>query len=166
LKPEAGTTLVVFDTPVDSWYAWLGVAAASTALVGAAVGLPTAPPPDAAGVADTVDRAAASERGARAEHPLDAAEVRVTPERVGLRSDGGTVHARFVYGPVTPVGTDGRLRRVLAGARPESVFGSAREFRRVAARARRADGRWRPVDGPLVVRHVVWEGESVTLVGA
>jgi hypothetical protein len=165
LKPEAGTTLPVFDAPVDGWYAWLGVAAASTALVGAAVGLPTTPPPDAAGVADTVDRTAASERGARAEHPLDAAAVRVTPERVGLRSDGGTVHARFVYGPVTPVGANERLRRVLGGARPGAVFGSAREFRRVAARARRADHPWRSADGALVVRHVVWEGYGVTLVG-
>jgi hypothetical protein len=156
----------VFDTPVDGWYAWLGVAAASAALVGAASGLPTAPPPDAAGVADTVDRTAATEYEARAEHPLDAAAVRLTPERVGLRTDAGTVHAEFVYGPVVPVGDDAALRAVLAGARPGSRFGSADGFRDAVERARDRDHGWRRVDGPLVVRHVVWEGVDVTLVGS
>ncbi|MFB6168630.1 MAG: hypothetical protein ABEJ43_07260 [Haloferacaceae archaeon] len=156
----------MFDAPVDGWYAWLGVAVTSAALLGAAVGLPTTPPPDAAGVADTVDRTAATEYGARAEHPLDAAEVRIDPERVGLRSDAGTVHAPFVYGPVTPVASDEALETVLAGARPDRQYDSPDEFRRAAARARARDSRWRRVDGPLVVRHVVWEGVDVTLVGA
>lgn len=158
----------MFDAPIDGWYAWLGVATASAALLGAAVGLPTTPPPDAAGVADTVDRTAASEYDARAEHPLDAAEVRLHPERIGLRTDAGTVHAPFVYGPVTPVAGHDELEAVLAGARPGGQFGSPDEFRRAAnrARARARDRGWRRVDGPLVVRHVVWEGADVTLVGA
>lgn len=158
----------MFDVPIDGWYAWLGVAATSAALLGAAVGLPTTPPPDAAGVADTIDRTAATEYGARAEHPLDAADVRLHPERVGLRTDAGTVHAAFVYGPVTPVAGHGRLEAVLAGARPAGRFDSPGELRRAAARARsRARDRgWRRVDGPLVVRHVVWGGVDVTLVGA
>jgi hypothetical protein len=156
----------VFDAPVDGWYAWLGVAATSAVLLGTAVGVPTTPPPDAAGVADTVDRTAATEYGARAEHPLDATEVRVGTERIGLRTDAGTVHATFVYGPVTPVAGDEALAAVLAGARPGGRFGSPGEFRRAAARARARDGGWRRVDGPLVVRHVVWEGADVTLVGA
>jgi len=156
----------VFDAPVDGWYAWLGVAAASAALLGATVGLPTTPPPDAAGVADTVDRTAASEYDARAEHPLDAAEVRIDTERIGLRTDAGTVHAPFVYGPVTPVAGHDELGAVLAGARPGGEFDSPGDLRRAAARARARDGGWRRVDGPLVVRHVVWEGVDVTLVGA
>jgi len=156
----------VFDTPVDGWYAWVGVAAASAALVGAAAGLPTTPPPDAAGVADTVDRTAATEYGAYAEHPLDAAEVRLTPRGVALRADSGTVTATFVYGPVTPVGGDEDLRAVLRGVPPERRFDSTAEFRRAAARARANEDRWRRVDGPLVVRHVVGEGYDVTLVGA
>jgi hypothetical protein len=156
----------VFDTPVDGWYAWLGVAAASAALVGAAAGLPTTPPPDAAGVADTVDRTAATEYGARAEHPIDAAEVRLTPDRVGLRTDAGTVHAEFVYGSVVPVAGDAALRAVLSGVPPESRFGSADAFRDALRRARTSDHEWRRADGPLVVRHVVWEGVDVTLVGA
>jgi hypothetical protein len=156
----------VFDAPVDGWYAWLGVAAASAVLLGVTAGLPTTPPPDVAGVADTVDRTAASEYGARAEHPIDAAEVRIDPERVGLRTDAGTAHAPFVYGPVTPVAGNEDLAAVLAGARPDGQFGSPDEFRRAAARARARDRGWRRVDGPLVVRHVVWEGVDVTLVGA
>ena len=158
----------MFDVPVDGWYAWLGVAAASAALFGATAGLPTTPPPDAAVVADTVDRTATTEYGARAEHPLDAAELRLHPERVGLRTDAGTVHAAFVYGPVTPVAGDAELEAVLAGARPGGQFDSPGELRRATTRARsraRDDG-WRRVDGPLVVRHVVWEGVDVTLVGA
>jgi hypothetical protein len=156
----------VFDAPVDGWYAWLGVAAASAALLGTAVSLPATPPPDAAGVADTVDRTAASEYDARAEHPLDAAAVRLGPEQVGLRTEAGTVHASFAYGPVTPVAGHAELAAVLAGARPDGEFDSPGDLRRAAARARARDHGWRRVDGPLVVRHVVWEGVDVTLVGA
>ncbi len=156
----------MFDTPVDGWYAWVGVAAASAALVGAAAGLPASPPPDATGVADTVDRTTATEYGAYAEHPTDAAEVRLTPHRVGLRADSGTVTAAFVYGPVTPVGGDDDLRAVLRGAPPERRFDSAGAFRLAAAQARTSESRWRRVDGSLAVRHVVGEGYDVTLVGA
>ncbi|MFB6160814.1 MAG: hypothetical protein ABEJ61_06515 [Haloferacaceae archaeon] len=156
----------MFDAPVDGWYAWLGVAAASAALFGVAAGLPTAPPPDAAGVADTVDRTATAEFDATAEHPLDAAAVELTPRSVGLRNDAGTTHARFVYGPVTPVVEGTPLWRVLAGVPPDRAFESDRAFRRAVERARRRAARWRPVDGPLLVRHLALEGQDVTLVGA
>ncbi len=156
----------MFDTPVDGWYAWVGVAAASAVLVGTAVGLPTTPPPDAASVADVVDRTAATEYGAYAEHPLDASEVRLTPRGVALRSDAGAVTAAFVYGPVTPVGSDDDLRAVLRGVPPERRFSSTDELRQAAEQAQANESRWRRVDGPLTVRHVVGEGYDVTLVGA
>lgn len=165
MKPEGAATLAVFDTPVDGLYAWVGLTVASAALVGVAVGLPTAPPPDAAGLADTVDRTAASEYTASATHPVDAESVRLTPERVGLRNDAGTVHAEFVYGPVTPV-AGAALRAVLDGAPPSRVFASPGGLQRAVAAARERDHEWRHVDGPIVVRHVVWEGEHVTLVGS
>lgn len=157
----------MFQVPVDGWYAWLGVAATGIALLTVALGLPTAPPPDATGVADAVDRTAATEYGGSAEHPLPAATaVRITPRGIDLRNEAGTTHARFVYGPVTPVRGDGPLRRILEGAPPEPVVGSPAELRRRASAARDRSARWQPADGRLVVRHVELEGRDVTLVGA
>lgn len=156
----------MFEVPVDGWYAWLGTAATSVALLAVVLGLPTAPPPDSTGAADTVDRTAATEYGASAEHPLDdASAVRLTPRGIGLRNDAGRTHATFAYGPVTPAHA-GPLRQVLDGAPPEAVFGSAAALRRAAMAARAREARWRPVDGPPLVRHVSLEGEDVTLVGA
>lgn len=157
----------MFEVPVDGWYAWLGVAAASVAVLAAVLALPTAPPPDAAGAADVVDRIAATEYGASAEHPLDAAsEVRISSRGIGLRNDAGTTSATFVYGPVTPVEGGGPLRRVLEGASPDVVFDSPAELRRTATAARERRATWRPVDGRLIVRHLALEGTDVTLVGA
>lgn len=156
----------MFDTPVDGWYAWLGVAAASATLFGVATGLPTAPPPDAAGVADTVDRTTTAEFEATAEHPLDAEAVELTPRGIGLRNDAGTTHATFAYGPVTPVAEGTALWRVLVGVPPDRAFDSDRAFRRALERARGNDTGWRTVDGPLRVRHLTLEGRDVTLVGA
>lgn len=156
----------MFGVHADGWYAWLGVAAVGVAVLAVVLGLPTAPPPDAAGAADAVDRTAAAEYGASAAVPLDAARrVVIDPRGIGLRNDAGTTRATFAYGPVTPVGGGGPLRRVLEGAPPGTVFGSAAALRRAAAAARDRDGGWRPVDGPLLVRHVALEGRDVTLVG-
>jgi hypothetical protein len=166
LKYGAGTSSPVFDVPIDGWYAWLGVAATSAAALGAVAGLPTAPPPDAAGLAGTIDRTAATEHGATASHPVEAERIRVEPRGVGLANDAGRTHATFAYGPVTPVGDDSRLRRVLAGAPPTRVFDSPAALRRAAGRARDRPTRWRRIDGPVRIRHVVVEGEDVVLVGA
>ncbi|MFB6302249.1 MAG: hypothetical protein ABEH78_05245 [Haloferacaceae archaeon] len=157
----------MFGPPVDGWYAWLGVAAAGVAVLAVVLGLPTAPPPDAAGTADVVDRIAATEYGASAERSLVAATgVRITPRGIGLRNGAGTTHAAFAYGPVTPVRSGGPLREVLEGAPTAAAFDSADEFRRAAAAARDREAEWRPVDGRLIVRHVALEGTDVTLVGA
>lgn len=156
----------MFDVPVDGWYAWIGLAVASVVVLGTAASLPIVPPPDAAGVADTVDRAASAEYGATATHPLDADAVRLGPRRIGLRNDAGTTHAAFGFGPVTPVRVGMQLDRVLDGAPPGAAFESGEAFRQAVIAARSRDPRWRPVDGPLVVRRVSWEGVDATLVGA
>lgn len=166
LKCESGTSRPVFDVPIDGWYAWLGVATTSVAALAAVAGLPAAPPPDAAGLAGTVDRTAATEYGATATHPIEAERIRIGPRGVGLANDAGRTHATFAYGPVTPVGDDPRLERVLAGAPPDRAFDSPAALRRAAARARERPARWRRVDGPVRVRHVALEGSDVTLVGA
>ena len=155
----------MLGAPVDAWYVWLGLSLAGVVLVGVGATLPTAPPPAATAVADTVDRTASTDRQATAEHPLDAAAMRLGPRRVGLRNDAGTTHAAFAFGPVTPVSGSRPLDAVLRGAPPSSRFASGDALCAASADARAREARWRPVDGPLVVRHVVWEGCDVTLVG-
>jgi hypothetical protein len=155
----------MIGVPIDAWYTWLGLSLAGIALVGVAATLPTTPPPAAADAAETVDRTAATEHPATAEHPLDARSIRVGARQLGLRNDAGTTHATFAFGPVTPAaGSDG-LRAVLRGAPPSTRFRSGTALCNAATAARRQTPQWRPVDGPLLVRHVVWEGCDVTLVG-
>jgi hypothetical protein len=154
------------ELPVDAWFVWIGLAVASVAILGAVGSLPTRPPPDAAGVADTVDRLAAGDADATAEHSLDADAYRVGTRRLALRNDAGTARARFVFGPVTPVRGDGPLAAVLSGAPPSATFDSPSAFRRAVRRARTRDSAWRPAPESLVVRRVSWGGVDVTLVGA
>jgi len=151
--------------PVDAWHVWLGLSLAGVVLVGVGATLPTAPPPAAASAADTVDRLAATERSATAEHPLDATAIRIGARRIGLRNDAGTTHATFAFGPVTPASGSQALRAVLRGAPPDSRFETGDALCEVSAEARAQTPRWRPAEGPLIVRHVVWEGCDVTLVG-
>jgi hypothetical protein len=155
----------MFGVPVDAWYTWLGLSVASIALVGVGAALPTAPPPDAADAAETVDRTAATAHPATAEHPLRARSVRVDPRGIGLRTDAGTTHATFAFGPVTPATRSDALETVLRGAPPGARFDSGEALCEAASTARAVPARWRPADGPLIVRHVVWEGCDVTLVG-
>jgi len=154
----------MFDVPVDAWYVWVGLSVVSVALFGVGASLPSGPPPAAADAVDTIDRTAATDRTAAAEHPLDADAVRIAPRQLGLRSDAGTTHARYAFGPVTPA-VRPPLTDLLRGVVPESRFDSGVELCAAAERAREREPRWRPVDGPLVVRHVVWGGCDVTLVG-
>ncbi|MFC6826399.1 DUF7283 family protein [Halopelagius fulvigenes] len=159
----------MLDVPLDSWYAWFGLSLASLALVGAVAGLPTTPPPNAADAAETVDRVAAAEYDATAEHPLDASAIRIGTRRISLRNDAGTAHATFGFGPVTPVPVgDSPLRAVLHGAPPESVFESKAAFQQavVDARVGADDATWRDVDRTLIVRRTSWEGVDVVLVDA
>lgn len=155
----------MFDAPVDAWYVWLGLSVASTAVLGVAAALPTAPPPDAAAAAATVDGVASSPYAAFGEYPLDGVErVRITPAGLGLAGVGGRAHASFRYGPVTPV-QDGRLSRVLDGADPRRVFGRPGALASAARTARERTLGWRPAPERLRARRVTWEGVDVTLVG-
>jgi len=157
--------LAMIGVPVDAWYVWIGLSIAGLALVGVGAALPTAPPPNAGDAADTVDRTAATAHPSTAEHPLDATAMRIGPRRLGLRNDAGTTHASFAFGPVTPALDARPLRAVLRGAPPAAHFGSGTELCDASVAARERAPRWRPVDRPLIVRHVVWEGCDVTLVG-
>jgi hypothetical protein len=155
----------MFEAPVDAWYVWLGLAVASTATLGVATSLPAAAPPDATGVARTIDSTAASQYPAVGRHPApNAAAVRVGGGRVSLRGPGGTARAALGYGPVTPVGDDDRLQAVLRGEPPARAFGSPEAFERALHRQRAADPRWIETDS-VVVRRLSWEGIDAVLVG-
>lgn len=159
----------MLDAIAEAWYGWLGLSIASVALFGAAAGLPTAPPPDADAAGATIDRVAAAEYAATAEHPLDATAIRLGTRRIGLRSDAGTAHATLSFGPITPVPTEqSPLRDVLHGTPPDRAFDSPEAFRAavVEARADATEAPWRPVDRTLVVRRVSWEDVDVVLVDA
>jgi hypothetical protein len=155
----------MFDAPVDAWYVWLGLAVASLAVFGSASSLPTTPPPDAVGVADTVDAVAAADHETTAEHPLSASAVRVGPHRLALRNDAGTSHAEFAFGPVTPAARDTRLERVLHGTPVDVVFDDRQAFHQAVIDARTRDPSWRETDRSLIVRRVSWGAQDVTLVG-
>lgn len=155
----------MFDAPVDAWYVWMGLTLASTVVFAVAAALPTAPPPDAAAVAGTVDGVAASNYDATGEHPLDGVDrIRLSPSGVALESDGGRAHATFRYGEVTPA-RDGRLARVLDGASPQRLFDAPVDLSAAARAARDRPVRWRRAPDRLRVRHVTWEGVDVTLAG-
>jgi len=68
----------MFETNVDATYAWLGLALVSVAAAGVAATLPASPPPDASGVAHTIDSVADGPHPARAEHGLAASQMRLT----------------------------------------------------------------------------------------
>lgn len=155
----------MFDVPIDSWYAWLGVAAVSVIAFGTAASLPTAPPPDATSVADAVDRTAASQYGATAEVPIDAGQLRLGRQQIGLRNGAGSSHASFAYGPVAPASDDPRLDAVLRGAPPAREFDSPAALSAAGADAGTNDPVWRSATGTILVRHVTWGGVDVTIVG-
>ncbi len=155
----------MFETPLDAWYVWLGLAAVSATAVGVVTGMPAAPPPDATGAAGTVDRIAASEHGTVAERPLPNTEaVRVGTDTLSFRGPGGTTHALVGYGPMTPAASNAALHDVLHGTPPERVFDSPAALERAAATKRDRRPAWTETDR-LVVRRVRWEGTDVLLVG-
>lgn len=163
----------MFNIPIDAWYAWIGLSIASIALIGAVSGLPATKPPDAAAVATTIDRVGAAEYPATAEHPVSADAIRLGTYRIGLKSDAGIAHATLAFGPITPVcsnsnhSSENRLCDVLYGSPPAYVFDSEAAFLDAVTTAQMngMDVAWRPVDGPVVIRRVSWNNESVVLVG-
>jgi hypothetical protein len=162
----------VFETHLDATYAWLGLAAVSVATAGVAATLPASPPPDAAGVAHTVETVANGEYPATAEHGIAADRIRLTNRSISLGGEGGNARAPL-HGPrITPVPTggrggvgDGRLRRVLEGVPPGAAFDGPDALSAAAERARAADRGWRPAPERLTVRRVHYGGVHVTLVG-
>jgi hypothetical protein len=161
---------VDLEAPADAWYVWLGVAAVSVGLAGIVVGLPSGPPPDAAGLAGTIDRVAATEHTATAATDHDATEVRIGPERLTLRNDEGVAHARISFGQmvhVRAVASEHRetLLALLDGT--TAVDDRHRELlAEIVADHPGVPSEWYPAQGRLQVRSVAVGGQTVLLVVA
>jgi len=149
--------------PVDSPALHAGLVIAAAAMLAVAGSLPSRPAPDAAGVADTVDRIAVADGPATASHEHGAETVRLRPTSIAMRNDGGTARATFAFGSVVPA-ENGSLAEVLAGAAPESVFDDRAAFRAAVDAARERAARWVRSDR-ITVTGVSWDGYRVTLVG-
>jgi hypothetical protein len=156
----------MFDPSIDAVAIWLGLALAGLVVAGVVVELPSPRPPDATAAASTVDAVDAASYPSTASHPVDADAVRVGTDRLSLRGPGGTSHATFAYGSVTPASPDSPLCAVARGAAPSSAFTSPVRFAGAASSSRDRSPTWQAVERPLVVRKVSWEGVEVTLVCA
>lgn len=154
----------MFDAPLDAWYVWIGLSVVGAATLGVVSGLPASPPPDADAAAETVDGIAASQHARSDTHRLSNADaIRVGVDSLSLRGPGGTAHAPFGYGPVTPVMGE-KLDDVVSGTPPERVYESPDAFERALRNARENSPEWRQTDR-LVVRRVSWGDVDATLVG-
>ncbi|MBP1985584.1 DUF7283 family protein [Halolamina salifodinae] len=150
--------------PIDSPALHAGLVVAAAAFLAVAGSLPASPAPDAAGVADTVDRVAVGEASTAANDDHAADRVRIRPTGIAMRNDGATARATFAFGPVVPV-RDGPLRAVLEGESPEAVFDDHAGFIDAVETATERKPRWVRSDR-IAVRGVSWDGDRVTLVGA
>jgi hypothetical protein len=151
--------------PADVPPIWIALLVVSATVLGIVLSLPSAPPPDAPRVAQSIDAVAATDHTAAATVPIDVGDVRLSPHEVALRSGGGTAHATLHYGPVTPVQQDSDLAAVLHGAPPETVFDSPEAYRAARDRARTANSTWEPARTELAVRRVQYGEVTDVLVG-
>lgn len=156
----------MFDTPADAWYVWIGLSLLGATLLGIVTQLPDAPPPDAAGPANTVDAVAGGRHAGTGTYPLAADAVRIESHRIGLRTGDETAFETLAYGPVTPVREGTLLWEVLRGARPDHVFESPESFASAIERANERERTWRSAPDALDVRTVTWQDAEATLVGA
>ena len=156
----------MLDVPVESTYVWIGLAVVSASVFGLALRVPASPPPDATRAAQTVDGVASSPYEASGRHPLDADEIRLGRDRIGLRTDGGAAHAAFAFESVVPALGSDRLRVVLRGRPPRAVFEDRAAFAAALEAARTREPRWQPAPETLLVRRVTWGEVNATLVGA
>jgi len=153
----------MFETHVDTLYLWVGLGTVSVAVLGVVVGLPTTAPPDATDAAATIDEVTTSPAGSVKHRRLIADEWVLDGRAIRLRNGGGTATARLLRAAV-PARTE-KLRTVLDGERPETVYDSPDAFRRDIRAAGNTDADWKPAPDRLTVRHVAWGGTDVTIVG-
>lgn len=154
----------MFGLPADAGWIWLGLLVGSAAMFGVVADLQAAPP-DAERVAGAVDEVAASDHHASGSVAVDAESIELGPRSVSLRGPGGTAHATFEYGPVTPVKPGSDLDSVLEGQPPGRVFDTPEAFADALDRATETDGGWQAVESPVTIRRVRYGGVDGVLVG-
>lgn len=154
----------MLDAPLDGVVLWTGLGLVSVVALGLVLALSATAPPDAAAVADAIDRVAASQYEASGTIDVSADAIRLGSSRVSIRRASRTTHAALAAGPVTPVG-DGRLRRLLRGRPPRAEFDSQQSFRRALERYPAGSAEWQAVPARLRVRSVQWGEVDATLVG-
>ncbi len=156
----------MLGVPVDTWYVFLAVSIASTAIAGVGTQLTASHAPSAASVAATIDEVAASPAPTTGRHPLGADRIELGTRTLTIAYGDRTDQARYRFGPVVPIEADQRLQTVLAGAPPQHVFNSQAAFNETLATARARAPVETSVDGSVRVRTVAWNDTTVTLVGA
>ncbi len=155
----------MMETPADTPWLWVGLTLATAVMFGVVMGVGPAAP-DAQRAATAIDDVATSEHPAAGSVPLRASEVRLTPDRIGLRGPGGQAHATIQYGPVTPVEPDSALDRVLDGHAPERVFRRPETYRAALAAAQERTPFWQRAGEELRIRQVHYGEVNSVLVGA
>jgi len=151
--------------PVDAWYLWIGLAAASLALVGVALSLPPEPPSTAESAAETIEEVGAARPPASGEHPIDAQRVRVGPHRLTIEGES-TDTATLDHGRMVPAPRGTPLRRVAVGASPADAFSDADAFAAAVEERRDRERILEPVGDRLTARHVRYGGTDAILVTA
>lgn len=151
-----------FEAPADAWYVWFGVGLVSVAVAGIALGLPSAPPPDADAAANTIDTVVGSPYDASATLEHDADEIKVDNRTIALRNDHGTSYASLAFEEVIYV-SDERLENVTYGASMSAEFSDPSNASTstlfLTALANEANTDWQPAGGELVVRTISWDAE-------
>lgn len=155
----------MFDPPLDAPPVIVALTLVALATFGVATAMAPTPPADAARLAGTVDRVAASPVPTATTVRTRTDAVRIAPHGLWTRDAAGDHLATFATGPITPVPVDSRLGRVLEGAPPSAVFRTPVDFELALRHARTGSTRWRRDPAALRVRRVSWEGVDATLVG-
>ncbi|MDZ7849308.1 MAG: hypothetical protein U5K70_00330 [Halodesulfurarchaeum sp.] len=155
----------MFGLPAETTWVWVGLTLASAAMLAVVLGVPTAAP-NAERAATAVEEVAVSEHGGEATLELRAQEIRLGPDRIGLRGPGGSAHADIRYGTIIPVPPDSKLELVLDGQPPETVFVRPATFRKAASGTRSRTPEWREAGDQLRIKWVHYGEVSGVLVGA
>ncbi len=159
-----------FEAPADAWYVYVAVVIISATFAGIAVGIPSAPPPDATQTANTIEGVTASEFAGSASYEHDADIVRIDHQTITMKNDHGESHASFSYGTVVPVNGDDRLENIVNGQSFEDAFeeeladpntdGSGTFFGKVASADEENTGEDLYAKGELVARTIAIEEDS------
>lgn len=158
-----------FEAPADGWYVFIGVAIFSIAAMGLALSIPSTPPPNANGVANTIDEVGAQPYGGTARYEHDADRYWVNLETVVLENDGGTSRSTIRFGTMAPAWPNDDLAAIVHGEAPNDVFADKDDFKAAVEAAQNhvrdgGDRVFTSASGTLEVRKVTWGDYAVILV--